>query len=280
MPRFLKQNDPSLSTLNKVKRGVNKKLKQQYELAPDDIVASADGAPAISGSVAPRNPAGGLASLLSDMETAIAEQTSVTTTIIEGALLALEQDRPLQKGSDVLKDLAGNASVIANLVKKGGNLLASASYDLSGKLSQAELESSIASVKDISRYMREEDREVGRLDAMLRRNLSVEERIEVLSLKDAINRSNLRWVSSLAVLHEALVKALSTAKKSPAMRGGSYHAQNVFGGALVQAYQSHPSGDRELLTCGYTSREPLVPLIQTHASRDRMDLVGLPRRFL
>jgi hypothetical protein len=292
MPRFLKQNDPSLSTLNVVKRKVSKKLKEQYRIAPDDIVApaGADGEAPI-GNPTPRigKPASGLASLLSDMETSISEQVSITNVLIEGALLALEQDEKLQKGSDVLKDLAGNASVIALQVKKGQALLAKANFDLNGKLTQAELESSISSVKDISRYMIAENREIERLRAQLRRNLTADERIEVLYLLDAINKSNLRWVSSLIVLHGDLVEALSKAKKVPAMRGGRMlgadghgirHVENVFGGALVRAYQSPPSGDRELLSCGYVSREPLVPLIQSYAPRNTMDLRGLPRYLM
>jgi hypothetical protein len=291
MPSFLKQNDPSLSTLNKVKRKVTKKLKEQYRIAPDDIVAPKDGAPAISGAVAPsRSPVGGLASLLSDMETLIAEQVATSIQITDGALVALDAGRMLQKPTDVIQDLAGNASELVNMIKKGANILASASYDLKGKLSQAELDSSVASIKDISSYMRRQDREVTqRLMRTLRLDLEPDERIEVLELSNALNTSTSRWEAPLVVLQQALVKALSEAKKVPAMRGGSrvkpvnYHSamkENVFGGALIQSYQSPPSGDNELLSCGYVSRQPLVPLVQSYAPRNTMDLKGLPRYLM
>ena len=136
--------------------------------------------------------------------------------------------------------------------------------------------------------MRKYDREVTAvLRAQLGEPLGAGERIELLELSSALNTSNTRWIAPFISLHQELVKALSKAKKAPAMRGGSrvipvnYHAQNVFGGALVKAFQNPPSGDSELLSCGYVSREPLVPLVQSYAPRDRMDRSPyLPRRFV
>jgi hypothetical protein len=291
MPSFLKQNDPSLSTLNKVKRKVTKKLKEQYRIAPDDIVAPADGAPAISGAVAPsRSPASGLASLLDELETLVAEQVITSIQITDGALVALDAERFLPKPTDIIKDLAGNSSLLLNMVKKGAKILASVSYDFRGKLSEPELDASISALKDFTAYMRRYDNEVrGRLMRTLETNLSADERIEVLELLNALNVSNSRWITPLIVLHRDLVKALEVAKKSPAMRGGSrvkpvnYHSamkENVFGGALIQSYQSPPSGDNELLSCGYVSRQPLVPLVQSYAPRNTMDLKGLPRYLM
>jgi hypothetical protein len=293
MPSFLKQNDPSLSTLNVVKRKVVKKLKEQYRIAPDDIVApaGADGEAPV-GNPTPRigKPVSGLASLLDEMETLVAEQVITSIQITDGALIALDADRYLPKPTDIIKDLAGNSSLLVNMVKKGAKILASASYDFKGKLTEPELDASISALNDFSAYMRRYDNEVrGRLMRTLQTNLSADERVEVLELLNALNTANSRWIIPLIGLHRDLVKALLVAKKSPAMRGGRMlgadghgirHVENVFGGALVQSYQSPPSGDRELLSCGYVSREPLVPLIQSYAPRNTMDLRGLPRYLM
>jgi hypothetical protein len=272
---------------------VTKKLKEQYRIAPDDIVApaGADGEAPI-GNPTPRmgKPVVGLAPLLDEMETLVAEQVITSIQITDGALVALDQDRYLPKPTDIIKDLAGNSSLLVNMVKKVAKIVASANYDFKGKLTEPELDASISSLKDISAYMRRYNNEViGRLMRTLQTNLSADERIEVLELLNALNTSNTRWIAPLIGQHQDLVPMLRTAKRAPAMRGGRMlgadghgirHVENVFGGALVQAYQSPPSGDNELLSCGYVSRQPLVPLVQSYAPRNTMDLRGLPRYLM
>jgi hypothetical protein len=113
--------------------------------------------------------------------------------------------------------------------------------------------------------------------------------VKIQNLYNALRVSFERWGTPTSELVSKLVPILKGANANPSMRGGRMlgadghgirHVENVFGGALVQAYQSPPSGDNELLSCGYVSRQPLVPLVQSYAPRNTMDLRGLPRYLM
>ena len=97
-----------------------------------------------------------------------------------------------------------------------------------------------------------------------------------------------RWEASYTKLLQDVDRSIARAKRGVVaetpLRGGRMlgadghgirHIDNVFGGALKSL-----TGDGELLTMGYTSRQPLIPLVQSFAPRNTMDLVNLPRRFL
>lgn len=293
MPRFLKQNDPSLSTLNVVKRKVNKKLKEQYRIAPDDIVAPEDGAPSITGATAPSsNKARGMAPLLSDLETLVSEVIQSTRFYVDGGVQGARQGEiaNIPKQTDVVKDLASKSSEIVNLCKRGQAIVASANYDFNGKVTEPELTSMVSDALNIAKMTRGLARYLHRLQRLLNDpDIDLDVGMRIGNLRDALQVSYERWGTPTSELVSKLVPILREAKRAPAMRGGRMlgadghgirHVENVFGGALVRAYQSPPSGDNELLSCGYVSRQPLVPLVQSYAPRNTMDLRGLPRYLM
>jgi hypothetical protein len=137
-------------------------------------------------------------------------------------------------------------------------------------------------MKSLSIMLIADDRLFRRSERVLARD-GVEERGRVLYLDliHALERVVTRWKPGLLAVYTELNEALKGAKAGPTMKGSglvrpiNYHAQNVFGGALKSL-----TGDGELWTMGYVGRQPLVPLSQSHAPRNTMDLVNLPRRFL
>lgn len=298
MPRFLKQNDPSLSTLNKVKRVVNKKLKQQYRIAPDDIVApaGADGEAPVGAPAPSSNKARGMAPLLSDLETLVSEVIQSTRFYVDGGVQGARQGEiaNIPKQTDVVKDLASKSSEIVNLCKRGQAIVASANYDFNGKVTEPELTSMVSDALNIASMIsgrRGLARYINRLQRLLDdEGIDLDIGMRIGNLRDALQVSFERWGTPTSELVSKLVPILREAKKSPAMRGGRMlgadghgirpMVENVFGGALVRAYQSPPSGDNELLSCGYVSRQPLVPLVQSYAPRNTMDLRGLPRYLM
>jgi hypothetical protein len=285
MPQFKDPKNSALSTLNKAKKRVLKNEKLQYSrLQPDQVpVDDTFGEVASAPSKSRGSSAGGVAGLLSELESLIGEVVQTNKFYVDTSAENIILDpESIPKAPSIVKDTGSNATAIVNITKRLATLLASANYDFRSKLSAPELASASANMKSISKMLLADDRLFRRADRVLEREgVQLRGRILYLDLIHALERVETRWKPGLIAVYQDLESALKDARANPAMTGRglvrpvNYHAQNVFGGALKSL-----TGDGELWTMGYVGRQPLVPLSQSHAPRNTMDLVNLPRRFL
>jgi hypothetical protein len=289
MPQFKDPKNSALSGLNKAKKRVLKNEKIQYgQLQPDQVpVDDTFGAVASS---APKSrsssSAGGVAGLLSELESLIGEVVQTNKFYVDTSADNIILDpESIPKATSVIKDVGPNATAIVNITKRLATILASTNYDFRSKLSAPELASASANMKSLSSMLLADDRLFRRADRVLRRDgVGDRGRVLYLDLIHALERVVTRWKPGLIAVYTELNDALKGARANPAMTGrgmlgadghGIRHVESVFGGILNAL-----RGDGELLTMGYVGRQPLIPLSQSHAPRNTMDHVNLPRRFL
>jgi hypothetical protein len=290
MPQFKDPKNSALSGLNKAKKRVLKNEKIQYgQLQPDQVPADDTFGEVASSAPKSRSSssAGGIAGLLSELESLINEVVQTNNFFIEESGEMIDTLDSIPKPTSVIKDTGPSATAIVNIVKRISTLLASANYDFRNKLTQPELDSAISNLKSISKTMVANDRIFRRADRPLRGRDDLDDanRRAYLALVTALERVQLRWRPGLNAMYNDLHSALVGAKQDGRRRVGGRmlgadghgirHVESVFGGILNAL-----RGDGELLTMGYVGRQPLVPLSQSHAPRNTMDLVNLPRRFL
>ena len=291
MPQFKDPKNPALNTLNKAKKRVVKNEKIQYSrLQPDQIPADDTFGEVASGKAPSRGArASGMAEIMSSLDTLTSEVVSTVSFYTIAGIRAVDAmvgdfgATGIQKPRDAVADLSPNSSAMVTLIKRGAGVLASANYDLTNKLSSVEVDSIISDVKGVAKSVRELARLARRVARFQDQDLPNAGRVAFNELWNGILRLTERWEPSLRKFIEDVDRAIGRAKSgvsatltgSGLVRPVNYHAQNVFGGALKSL-----TGDGELWTMGYVGRQPLVPLSQSHAPRNTMDLVNLPRRFL
>lgn len=294
MPQFKDPKNSALSTLNKAKKRVLKNEKIQYSrLQPDQVpVDDTFGEVASAPSKSRGARASGMAEIMSSLDTLTAEVVSTISFYTIAGIRAVDDmvgefgATGVQKPRDAVADLSPNSSAMVTLIKRGQGVLASANYDLNNKLSTLEIDSITSDVKGSAKSVRELARLVRRVQRFQNQDLPNAGRVAFAELWGGIMRLTERWEPALRKFLEDVDRAIGRAragvsftKTGSGMLGadghGIRHAQNVFGGVLKSL-----TGDGELWTMGYVGRQPLVPLSQSHAPRNTMDLVNLPRRFL
>ena len=287
MPQFKDPKNPALSSLNRAKKRVIKNEKIQYSrLQPDKVDDGDDAFSEPASGTTPRTAVKGMAEVMSQLDTLASEVMATISFYTVAGIRAVDDETEVQKPRDAVADLASNSSAMITLIKKGQGILASANYDLTRKLSNVEIDSIISDVKGGIKSLRDLNRINRRVNRFLTQDLPMDGRTAFLELYNGIMRLVERWEPSYTKLLQDVDRAIARAKSgvSATITGGRMlgadghgirHVENVFGGALKSL-----TGDGELLTMGYRSRQPLIPLVQSFAPRNMMDLPNLPRRFL
>jgi hypothetical protein len=282
MPRFLKSSDPSLSTLNKVKKRV-KKFQKQSPLNASEVLRTDESVPP-SGTT---NTSGdtGLLSNVGKLEIALDELTNYIELYRQQALRASRPSK-IPNISNFGDKVSGLSQEIKGLIKSISGSLVRQKYSFAN-YSSAEVSAVKSELRSIRKNFDFLKRTLVDLADWVAEEQDVDlfgqQAVAVQGLFAGVDISIEGVLSGLSALIPLLEDTIGNyqglrtpvGRRNAEVGAGYNHAKNVFGEHLKSL-----TGDGELLTTGYRSRPPLIPLCQAYAPRNTFDLPNLPRRYL
>jgi hypothetical protein len=241
MPSFKDSKNPALNPLLAVKKEVVRRQKEANKIG--DIVPT----PVVSQQTLSPSKGVGLAGVLNEIDSLAEELYLSASQYLESGVNAVRQQRDIAEGlrrmedepeiredveraeknkdlvpkpTEVIKDLASDATTLVNLTRRASALLASSFYDLRG-LSPIELETCISSAKKINSVARNIAREIGgpvEVGRTVRRllrepDIPLVARTQLVELNESLNRLIVRWLSPLMSFVDDLSRALTRARQ-------------------------------------------------------------------